>query len=177
MLQKVADRYGYPPVIAMNAPVDEDEYNFIRSTQSYGRNHDFTLYIFKGNKVIVNAKHHYPDGLFRAPSGGLKPGEEFEEGVIREAYEETGTKIKLQRYILQINVSFSFGRKSIPWRSHIFTAKYVSGKIAPTDHREIREARLADMVEFDEFKKIIDGMESGGLAYRARLHEEVTKLL
>ncbi len=177
MLQTVADKYGYPPVIAMEAPVDEEEYNFIRSTQSYGRNHDITLYIFKGNKVIVNAKHHYPNGLFRAPSGGLKPGEEFEEGVFRETYEETGTKIKILRYILQINVSFSFGRKSIPWRSHVFTAKYLSGKIEPTDHREIREARLAELVEFDDFKKIIDRMESGGLTYRARLHEEVIKLL
>ncbi|HHI02392.1 MAG: hypothetical protein DRP51_00315 [Candidatus Zixiibacteriota bacterium] len=177
MLQRVADRYGYPPVIAMEAPVDEEEYNFIRSTQSYGRCHDITLYIFKGNKVIVNAKHHYPDGLYRAPSGGLKPGEDFEEGVFREVYEETGTKIKLLRYILQVNVSFSFGRKSIPWRTHVFTAEYVSGKIEPTDHREIREARLAELAEFDEFKKIIDGMESGGLAYRARLHQEVIKLL
>ncbi len=177
MLQRVADRYGYPPVIAMNAPVDKEEYDFIRSTQSYGRNHDITMYIFKDNKVIVNAKHHYPDGLYRAPSGGLKPGEDFEEGVFREVYEETGTKIKLLRYILQVNVSFSFGRKSIPWRTHVFTANHVSGKIEPTDHREIREARLAELAEFDEFKKIIDGMESGGLAYRALLHEEVVKLL
>lgn len=177
MLQKVADRYGYPPVIAMDAPVDEEEYDFIRSTQSYGRNHDFTLYIFKGNKVIVNAKHNYPDGLYRAPSGGLKPGEDFEEGVFREAYEETGSKIKLQRYILQVNVSFSFGRKLIPWRTHVFTAQYISGKIEPTDHREIRETKLVDLADFDIYKYIISRMESGGLSYRARLHDEVLKLL
>ncbi len=177
MLQIVADRYGYPPVIAMDAPVDEDEYNFIRSTQSYGRNHDFTLYIFKGNKVIVNSKHHYPNRLYRAPSGGLKPGEDFEEGVAREAYEETGCKIKLQRYILQVNVSFSCGRKSIPWRTHVFTAQHVSGKIEPTDHREIKEAKLVELAEFDGYRNIIKRLESGGLAYRACLHQEVIKLL
>jgi 8-oxo-dGTP pyrophosphatase MutT (NUDIX family) len=177
MVQDVADKYGYPPIINMPAPVSSEEYNFIRSTQSYGRCHDFTLYIFKGNKVIVNAKHHYPIGLYRAPSGGLKPGEKFHEGVAREAYEETGSKIELLRYILQVNASFSCGTKVIPWKTHVFTAKYISGKIAPVDIREIREARLAGLAEFDEYRKIISGMESGGLSYRACLHDEVLKFL
>ncbi len=177
MIQLVADRYGYPPVINMDAPVDQDEYDFIRSTQTFGRCHDVTLYIFKDNKLIVNAKHHYPKGLYRAPSGGLKPGEDFLDGVNREAYEETGCKIDLKRYILQINVSFSYGKRYIPWKTHVFTAKYASGKIKPTDIREIREARLAELAEFDEYKKIIATLDSGGLHYRARLHDEVLKFL
>ena len=177
MIQEVADHYGYPPVLAMQVPVDQDEYDFIRSTQSYGRSHDFTLYIFKGSQVIVNAKHHYPDGLYRAPSGGLKPSEDFLEGVYREAYEETGCKIELQKYILQINAYFSCAKKTIPWRTHIFTAKYKSGKIKPIDIREIRETKLADLSEFDEYKRIIGTLESGGLSYRARLHDEVLRFL
>jgi 8-oxo-dGTP pyrophosphatase MutT (NUDIX family) len=177
MVQLVADKYGYPPVISMNVPVSEDEYDFIRSTQKFGRCHDITLYIFKGNQVIVTAKHHYPQGLYRAPSGGLKPGEDFLEGTYREAMEETGCKIKLLKYILQVNAAFTFGRRYIPWRTHVFTARHVSGKIKPIDIREIREARLADMAEFDTYGKIIAGMESGGLHYRARLHNEVLKFL
>lgn len=177
MIREVADRYGYPPVIAMNAPVSADEFEFIRSTQSYGRCHDVTLYIFKGTKVIVTSKHHYPPGLYRAPSGGLKPYEEFHEGVFREAHEEAGVKIELQKYILQVNASFSCGNRVIPWRTHVFTAKYLSGKIAPVDIAEIREARLADLAEFEEFKRIAAGIESGGLHYRTRLHDEVLRFL
>ncbi len=177
MIQMAADQYGYPPTILMEAPVSEEDYDFIRSTQTFGRCHDVTLYIFKGNKVIVNAKHHYPEGLYRAPSGGLKPSETMLEGIEREAYEETGTKIILKKYILQVSVSFSCGRKAIPWKTHVFTAKYKSGKIEPIDIREIREAKLADLAEFDEYKKIIAGMESGGLSYRARLHDEVLRFL
>jgi 8-oxo-dGTP pyrophosphatase MutT (NUDIX family) len=177
MLQIVADHYGYPPVIVMEAPVSKDEYDFIRSTQTHGRCHDVTLYIFKDNKVIVNAKHHYPEGLYRAPSGGLKPHEDFLEGVYREAYEETGTIIELKKYILQVNVSFTWERKSIPWRTHVFTADYKSGKLRPIDIKEIRAVKLADLSEFEEYKKIIAGLESGGLAYRARLHDEVLRFL
>lgn len=177
MVQAVADRYGYPPIINMRAPVNQQEYEFIHSTQSYGRCHDFTLYIFKGNKIIVNAKHHYPRGLYRAPSGGLKPGEEFYEGVSREAFEETGSAIELLKYILQVNVSFTYSTRIIPWKTHVFTAKHISGKIGPIDITEIREAKLVDLSEFDEYKRIIAGLESGGLSYRARLHDEVLKFL
>jgi len=177
MLQMVADHYGYPPVVSMTAPVDIEEYNFIRSTQHYGRCHDITMYIFKDNQLIVNAKHQYPAGLFRAPSGGLKPGEPFKDGALREAYEETGTQIELQKYILQVNVEFTCGSKYIPWRTHVFTAKYLSGEIRPIDTREIREVKLADLAEFDEFKRMISRLDSGGLAYRARLHDEVLKHL
>ena len=177
MIQMVADQYGYPPLINMVAPVDQEEFDFIRSTQYFGRCHDVTMYIFKGNQVIVNAKHHYPSGLFRAPSGGLKPGETFEEGTLREAYEETGAEIELDKYILQINVNFICGLKYIPWRTHIMTAHYKSGELKPIDTREIREVKVADFSEFDEFKKIIQYLNSGGLKYRARLHDEVAKLL
>ena len=72
-IQEVADRYGYPPVIQMAAPVDEREFDFIRSTQSFGRSHDITMFIFREKKILVIAKHHYPPGLFRPPSGAANP--------------------------------------------------------------------------------------------------------
>jgi len=177
MVQMVADQYGYPPLINMVAPVDREEFDFIKSTQYFGRSHDVTMYIFKETRLIVNAKHHYPEGLFRAPSGGLKPGETFEEGVHREAYEETGIAIELDRYILQVNVNFVCGKHYIPWRTHVITAHYLSGELKPIDTREIREVKLADLSEFDDFKQIINYLDSGGLKYRARLHDEVVKLL
>lgn len=177
MIQMVADQYGYPPLVNMVAPVDREEFDFIKSTQYFGRMHDVTMYIFKGSKVIVNAKHFYPKGLFRCPSGGLKPGEKFEDGVYREAYEETGTKIQLDRYILQVHVNFVCGKSYIPWRTHVMAAHYLEGELRPIDTREIREVKLAELSEFDDFKEIINYLDSGGLKYRARLHDEIVKLL
>jgi 8-oxo-dGTP pyrophosphatase MutT (NUDIX family) len=169
-IQEAADRYGYPPVIHMTQVVDPEEWEFIRSTQHYGRAHDVTMFIFKGAEVLVIAKHHYPPGLFRPPSGAVRPGESLVEGAMREAYEETGCRIELCRYILQINVRFTDGKGSIPWTSHVFTGRWISG--------EIREVRLASLNEFDTYKQIIrQKTTSGGLNYRARLHDEVLRLL
>ena len=177
-IQEVADIYGYPPVINMVAPVDPQEFDFIRSTQHYGRCHDITMFIFMGTKLLVIAKHHYPKGLFRPPSGAVKPGESLIQGAMREALEETGCKIELARYVLQVNATFTDGYHQIPWRSHIFTARYISGEPHPIDTQEIREVSLATLDDFEEYKEIIRyKTASGGLNYRARLHDEVLRLL
>jgi 8-oxo-dGTP pyrophosphatase MutT (NUDIX family) len=177
-IQEAADKYGYPPVIQMVAPVDREEFEFIRSTQHYGRCHDVTMFIFKGQELLVIAKHNYPKGLYRPPSGAIKPGETLAEGALREAYEETGCEIELNRYILQVNVNFTEGRGIIPWRSHVFTGHHLSGDPHPVDTREIREVMLARLDEFEKYKRIIrDKTASGGLNYRARLHDEVLRLL
>jgi len=178
LIQEAADRYGYPPVIHMTAPVDREEWEFIRSTQHYGRAHDVTMFIFKETDLLVIAKHNYPPGLYRPPSGAITPGETLIEGALREAYEETGCKIELNRYILQIHVRFTDGKGIIPWKSHVFTGHWVSGDPKPIDTREIREVKLASLDEFEKYKDIIrNKTTSGGLNYRARLHDEVLRLL
>lgn len=178
VIREAADRYGYPPVLHLTAPVDSREWEFIRSTQHYGRAHDVTLFIFKGPQVLVIAKHHYPTGLYRPPSGACRPDESLVEGAIREAYEETGCRVELDRYLLQVDAIFTDGRGHIPWKSHVFTGRYLSGEIRPVDTREIRETTLATLDDFRNYKEIIrNKTASGGLNYRARLHDEVLRLL
>jgi len=145
--------------------------NLIKSMRD-GRNSDITLFIFKNGKVIVISKPWYKEGLYRAPSGGWKPEESLEEAALREAYEETGTKIKLQRYILRIEVTFSYKHKDILWTSHIFTACYLSGKLQPIDKREIKEVKLLSLEELSSLKPVLLKTDSGGLAYRADLTEK-----
>ena len=40
-----------------------------------------------------------PAGTWEPPAGRLQPGESFEEGAIRELYEETGILVSPQRII------------------------------------------------------------------------------
>jgi 8-oxo-dGTP pyrophosphatase MutT (NUDIX family) len=190
MIGRMALLYGNPQHKEFSVRVSGKEFDFIKSTQTYGRNHDVTLYITKDNKVIVNAKHFYPPGLYRAPSGGLKPGEDFVEGIQREVTEETGCEIELDRFLLRTSVSFrkdaSGGdagsktitdRDTIRWRSFVFLARYIRGDFSFTDRREIREVRLAEWSEFEQFAAIMRQSDKGGLHYRAALHEAITQLL
>jgi 8-oxo-dGTP pyrophosphatase MutT (NUDIX family) len=170
-------RYGQPEEASFEIPVPEEEFRFIRSTQRNGRRHDVTVYAFKADEVIVIAKHFYPPGMYRAPSGGIAPGESFEEGTAREMMEETGTQIMLERFLLQSHVTFTSPLGDIPWVSFVFQAQYLAGDFRFTDTREIREVRTARLEEFIEFGKIMRTLDKGGLHYRAALHETVAPLL
>ncbi|GAB4313681.1 MAG: hypothetical protein Kow0074_00320 [Candidatus Zixiibacteriota bacterium] len=170
-------RYGTPREWDHLQPVTVRDYGIIKASQKHGRRHDITLYIECDGHIAVIAKPFYPDGLYRAPSGGLQPGESLEDGAQREAREETGLPITLRQYLLRTNVIFrssTFG--DIEWHSHIFTATTSQTDIAHTDFNEIREARWAAPSEFVTFGEIMRASEYGGLHYRAALHEQFAGL-
>jgi ADP-ribose pyrophosphatase YjhB (NUDIX family) len=177
MIARMVGRYGQPQTAQYEIETPRKEFGSIRNSQKHGRSHDFTLYIFKGDKVIVNAKHFYPPGLYRAPSGGLIPDEGFRAGIAREAMEETGCEIELERFLLRTMVGFVNGSARIDWQSYVFRARYLAGDFAFTDRREIREVRLAELEEFERFSEIMRSSEVSGLHYRAWLHDRVTEQL
>ncbi len=171
------ERYGTPREWNHHQPITEHDHGIITRSQKHGRHHDITLYIERNGLIAVIAKPFYPEGLYRAPSGGLKPGESLEDGAQREAFEETGLPITLGHYLLRTNVIFqSSTLGDIEWHSHIFTATTDQAEIAHTDHDEIRESRWAEPPEFPTFGEIMRHTENGGLHYRATLHERIAEM-
>jgi len=177
IIEKIEARYGQPEERTARFEMDAKEFGGLKKSQKNGRSHDITMFIRQKGKFIVIAKHFYPPGLYRAPSGGINPGEDFISGLKREAKEETGCDIDPKHYIMRIEVGFLSGSESVDWVSHIFGADYVSGDLVPQDTGEIREVRLADPAEFPHFREIMLASSSGGLHYRAYLHDEVLRTL
>jgi len=177
MIDTLVALYGVPQRVEFTFAIGADEYQRIKASQKNSRKHDFTLYIIKDSQIVVIAKHFYPPGLYRAPSGGIKPGEDLQAGINREVMEETGCKIELERFLLITNVLFESNIGSIPWNSYILQARYTGGDFIYTGHKEIREVRLASLNEFKTFSTIMKRSSIGGLHYRAALHEAVEELL
>jgi 8-oxo-dGTP pyrophosphatase MutT (NUDIX family) len=176
MIAEWEENYGRPVHRTLDQTVSPEEYAIIAGSQKDGRAHDITLYIAHEGKIAVIAKPFYPPSLYRAPSGGLNPGESLEEGAQREAREETGLEISLTHYLLRTNVRFHEGDNTIDWQSHVFAAEAISAELAPTDTEEIREARWAAPEDFDGFCTLKRESGNGGLNYRAILHEHVARL-
>ena len=174
-LKDIEKRYGTPRELNMSYPMNPSEFQNLKDSMTDGRNSDATLFIFKEGKVIVIAKPWYPKGLYRAPSGGLKPGEDLELCAKREAYEETGTEIEVEKYILRIHVTFTCNEDKVNWTSHLFTAKYLAGDLRPIDTREIREVSLLSLDQLAALKEKLLESDSGGLHYRAALTEAAIK--
>jgi len=166
--------YGVPAVERMSCEMKEPEWTNLRGSQAHGRAHDVTLFVFHKGRLAVIAKHNYPPGLYRAPSGGVLPGETMAEGIAREMMEETGLEIRVKSYVLRVHVDFIHRKARIAWTTHVFTGERVLGRIRPRDTQEIREARWADLGELaGGVRKKLLNSGSAGLRYRALLHDRV----
>ena len=169
--------YGVPVYKTFTQPMTERDMAVVTGSMKNGRAHDITLYIRKNESYIFIAKHFYPQGLYRAPSGGVNLNEDFIIGAKREALEETGTEIELAKYIMRIDVRFESEDQHVDWTSHIFTADYIKGDIIPQDENEIREAKLVKPDEIPGLIRIMANSDLGGLVYRSFLTTQVQKIL
>lgn len=178
---ELEQKYGEPEELRLAYEMTAREFDMVRRSQKHGRAHDVTLFIIEDGSVVVIRKPMYPPGAYRAPSGGVAPGEPFEQGALREAYEETGLRVALESYIARVRVRFTNEQSVIDWTSHVFTARPIGGRLAPIDTHEIVEARFATVEEMKgEIRDALLGSGSTGLRYRSELSdwmiERLTKL-
>lgn len=170
IIREVEEKFGVAEEISLTYEMTEREFDMVRRSQKNNRAHDVTMFIIRADYVVVIKKPMYPPGAYRAPSGGINPGEPFEEGTLREAYEETGLTIALEKYLLRARVDFTCNGQIIHWTSHVFTARIVDGLLQPIDTHEIVEARFATFEELrGSIRKALLDSGSTGLRYRAEL--------
>lgn len=189
-------RFGRPRVREFG-PVEclPGESVMIELATARRRNHDVSLWIPRDGGVVVIRKHSYPKWLFRLPSGAVRDGESAEEGIRREAKEETGLDVEPEAYLLRASTVLCYRRTwrpgapppppgafaplpstplpgapeevRVPWTSHVLRVRVTGGTLAPTDRREIAEARVATV---DELRTTLrDNLEraGGGFTFRA----------
>ena len=177
-IERMERRYGRPAEARMAFEMGEREWGILRGSQTGGRAHDVTLYLIRHGQVAAIAKHPYPEGIYRAPSGGILPGESMEEGMAREMEEEIGVEIRIRRYLLRVRVDFSRGGEQVAWTTHVFTGDPLSFDLVPRDRREIREARWIPLDELSgPIRERLRASPSAGLRYRALLHDRVMEAL
>jgi 8-oxo-dGTP pyrophosphatase MutT (NUDIX family) len=145
VLAGVRKRFGEPALLEWNGEVSGPELAMI--TRNPARRHDVTLFVFNGERLGLIRKPHFPDGIWRTPGGGVKPGEEFVAGVLREGREELGAEIVLDRYLVEARAVFRLSRQEVPWRTHVFSATTSADRLAPLDTLEIAEARWGSAAE------------------------------
>jgi ADP-ribose pyrophosphatase YjhB (NUDIX family) len=147
ILRGVRERYGRPRELAVELEISQAEAELVGRSTAKGRHHDITFFVMSGDRLALIRKPHYEPGLWRPPGGGLRPGEDFDEGVRREAREELGVEIELERYLVSISAVFRLGALAIPWRTHVLEALTDASELAPLDTREISAARFGTLEE------------------------------
>ncbi len=178
LIAEAEDKFGRPQVLHWEHEIGDKELAFVRATQKHGRAHDITFFIFNNGQLALIRKPMFRRPIFRAPSGGLNPGESFEEGAKREALEETGLEMELEKYLLRIHVRFTSDEDYLDWTSHVFKARAVGGELEARDTSEIAEAKYGTIEELQgPVRQAL--LDSGCrlLAYRAALTDAAVDIL
>ncbi len=140
VLAPLRERYGEPQPLRWEGEVSAEEFTLAGSSAE--RRHDVTFFVFdpRGRLALIQ-KPSYPEGVWRPPGGGVRPGERFETGVEREAKEELGIQVELDRFLVSTEAIFRCADGVIDWRTHLFSARADEEPLRPSDTREISAAR------------------------------------
>ena len=146
ILAPLRARHGEPAELTWAGAVTKREYGL--ATYNPARLHDVTLFILDpARRIALIRKPQFADGIWRPPGGGIKPGEDFAAGAVREALEETGLRVVLDRYLVDAHASFDHAGATLAWRTHVFSAQTTDEALAPQDIDEIAGARWGTLDE------------------------------
>ena len=179
VLADLRRRYGEPAIMRWEGEVAEAEFRL--ATYAPGRTHDVTLYIFSGDRLALIRKPMYAPGIWRPPGGGIHEGEEFVAGATREAFEETGLEVELERYLVATEATFTWADERVDWRTHVFSARAVASdtvSLSPRDAKEIEAARWGTLEELQgPIRKLVLNTGPALWRYRAALHDAAAAAL
>jgi N-acetylglutamate synthase-like GNAT family acetyltransferase/ADP-ribose pyrophosphatase YjhB (NUDIX family) len=169
-LSSIRSRFGYPYHQWMTQEFDQQGWDLVHRSIGQKRTHDVTMLIEGSDgRFALMSKHNYPPGIFRSPSGGVKLGEDFIAGALREAKEETGLNVDLKRFLLHTTLDISYEKDVATWDSYIFHATTKDTQLKPTDLKEVKDTRWATREQVYSMAEKLKETGNGGLMYRGEL--------
>jgi 8-oxo-dGTP pyrophosphatase MutT (NUDIX family) len=91
---------------------------------------------------------------------------------VREALEETGLRVTLERYLVEADAVFLNGGRELHWRTHVLLARTLDTELAPDDPGEIADARWGTLDELaGPLREILLATGRAFWRYRVALHD------
>lgn len=93
-----------------------------------------------GGRLVLISKPQYPDRVFRLPTGGIGPDEEVIAAAEREAVEETGLSVPLQRVLGVVDWTLCHRGEERRFASYLCLFPETRGRLEATDPNEMINA-------------------------------------
>jgi ADP-ribose pyrophosphatase YjhB (NUDIX family) len=171
------ERYGTPRLLEWDGEISDVEWGV--ATYNPNRFHDVTLFILDpARRIALIRKPHFAADVWRPPGGGIKPGEDPVAGALREALEETGLRVELERYLVEASAVFRNDGRELPWTTHVLLATTSDTELTPDDPVEIAAARWGTLDELGgPLRAILLGTGRAFWRYRVALHDAALQAL
>ncbi|MEK7862371.1 MAG: NUDIX hydrolase [Chloroflexota bacterium] len=182
----LARRYGTPRVV--DSPIDDYFDDPIRKPDRFG---EVCMVIRRPNgRLLLSIKTFYPRGAYRLPTGGIHHGEGIYDALVREAHEETGLDVEVERFLTHVRYR-SAGRPKGGSLFHTFAFLLAErgGTLGAIDTTEqIEDWREAEPSALPHVADFLDDLRSSGTLdiggdwrawgkFRAVVHRQVHQAL
>jgi ADP-ribose pyrophosphatase YjhB (NUDIX family) len=157
-VEELARRYGAPRRV--RATIDDSFDDPIGKPDRFG---EVCMVIRRPDgKLLLAIKTFYPRGAYRLPTGGIMHGERILDALVREAHEETGLELRIERFLAYIAY---VGASSAAPRFHTFAflLTELGGTLGALDETEqLEDWREIDAGELPQVAAFLDELHTGG---------------
>ena len=131
--------------------------------------------------IWLHRKAFYPEMAYRLMTGGIDPGESPQRALIREAKEESGFAVNINRCLAVVTYHLYDDEGPLPFASYLFLTDPQAGQPHPTDPGEAIEdfvaVSLAEFAEATQRLRSLEGHHRDWGLFRAVAHEVVEECL
>ena len=134
---QLSAQYGTPRRERGALDVSQGAHEWWNSDKVRRRDGEVVLFIQRRNgNLILHTKDFYPGRVLRVPSGGIKQGEAVTVAVHREALEETGLQVAIERFLALVQFEFHWRGQVTCYPSYSFLLREVEGDLKCLDPDE-----------------------------------------
>ncbi len=115
----------------------------------------------QGRILLVQRGNEPQRGRWSVPGGRVEPGETPAQAAVREALEETGLRVRIEREVLRLRIAAGTERE---YDVRDFTATVESGWLAPGDDAlDVRWFTPSELVNVPLSVNLIDHLRTAGV--------------
>lgn len=176
---ELARQYGQPVRRQVELEIGVELFltRFLRSGDRRG---EVVLALQRANgRLLLHRKAHYGEDTYRLLSGGVGLSEAVADAAVREAQEETGLHVALERFLAVIEYALVFGAIRLPFVSYVWLLRECGGELR-VDSAEVAALRAcwpAELPAVAAQLRSIPGERGYWGRWRAVAHEVVSVIL
>ncbi|MDQ2730173.1 MAG: NUDIX hydrolase [Armatimonadota bacterium] len=149
-VEHLAERYGEPRRELVEIEADPEFFRHFQASLRRRRAEVGLVIRRKSGNILLTTKVFYPAGVFRLPTGGIKPGEAVEEALWRELQEETGLSVEATQFAALLEYRMTAGTNVVRFATYLFVLDAPDGEPHCSDpDEEICEFREVSPAELE----------------------------